>query len=110
MGLEKLIEERIKEAIERGEFDDLAGKGKPLDLSAYFQTPEDLRLGYSILRSAGFLPEEARLLKEVEELRERLTRTEDPTMRARLERQIADKQAQHAMLMERRRRRGGNFK
>ncbi|MER3428728.1 MAG: DUF1992 domain-containing protein [Pyrinomonas sp.] len=106
MGLEKIIEERIKEAIERGEFNDLVGKGKPLDLAPYFQTPEDLRLGYSVLRSAGFLPEEARLLKEVEGLREQLARAEDQSARTELERQIADRQARYAMLMERRRRRG----
>ena len=46
---EKLIEEIIREAMEKGEFDNLPGKGKPLDLDAYFATPEDVRLGYSVL-------------------------------------------------------------
>jgi len=32
MSLENVIEKQIREAIERGEFDDLEGKGKPLDL------------------------------------------------------------------------------
>ena len=45
------VDKIIREAIERGEFDELKGKGKPLDLDAYFATPEDIRMAYSILKS-----------------------------------------------------------
>jgi hypothetical protein len=31
--LETLVEKRIREAMEKGEFDNLPGKGEPLDLS-----------------------------------------------------------------------------
>ena len=31
-GYQKIIEKKIKEAVEKGEFDNLPGKGKPLDL------------------------------------------------------------------------------
>jgi hypothetical protein len=31
--LESLVEKKIREAIEQGEFDDLPGKGKPVDTS-----------------------------------------------------------------------------
>jgi len=34
MAFEKIAEEKIQEAIATGEFDDLPGKGKPLDLDA----------------------------------------------------------------------------
>src|SRR5215813_15494559 len=74
---EKLIEEKIREAMERGEFDDLPGKGKPLDLDAYFATPEDVRLGYSVLKSAGCLPVEVELQNEVESLKARLAVCDD---------------------------------
>ena len=36
---EKTAEAKIKEAIAKGELDNLPGKGKPLDLSDYFRTP-----------------------------------------------------------------------
>ena len=49
MSLNKAVEARIKEAMERGEFSNLPGRGKPLDLSAYFETPEELRLAELIL-------------------------------------------------------------
>src|SRR5215813_4277554 len=74
---EKLIEEKIREAMEKGEFDDLPGKGKPLDLDAYFATPEDVRLGYSVLKSAGCLPVEVELQNEVESLKARLAVCDD---------------------------------
>jgi hypothetical protein len=41
---------KSREAIATGEFHNLPGKGKPLDLGAYFATPEDLRMGYSKCR------------------------------------------------------------
>ncbi len=65
----KLIENKILEAMEAGEFDDLPGKGKPLDLNDYFATPADMRLGYSILKSARCLPVEVELRKEIEALK-----------------------------------------
>ena len=49
MSFEKIVEALIKEAQERGDFDNLKGKGQPIDLNAYFETPEDMRLAYSAL-------------------------------------------------------------
>jgi hypothetical protein len=69
-GFEKLIEERIRRAQERGEFDDLPGSGRPLVLEDDRHVPEDLRLAYKILKNAECLPPEVQLRKEIE-------RTED---------------------------------
>ena len=53
---ESLIDQKIREAIERGEFDNLPGKGEPVDLSENpFEDPE-LRLAHRMLRNAGFAP------------------------------------------------------
>lgn len=60
MSIESAIEEKIKQAIARGEFDNLAGKGKALDLNTYFNTPEDVRMGYSILKSNDFVPKRSK--------------------------------------------------
>ncbi len=88
---EKLIEEKIREAMERGEFDDLPGKGKPLDLDAYFATPEDVRLGYSVLKSAGCVPVEVELQKEIESLKARLDVSDDERERQSLRKEIEGK-------------------
>lgn len=54
--LESLTERKIREAIENGEFDDLPGKGEPIDLRENpFEDP-DLRIVYRLLRNAGFAP------------------------------------------------------
>jgi hypothetical protein len=62
---DKIAEERIREAIERGEFDDLPGKGEPLDLEDDSHLPADLRLAYKILKNADCLPPELELRKEI---------------------------------------------
>lgn len=54
--LESLTEKRLREAIEDGEFDDLPGKGEPIDLQENpFEDP-DLRVMHRLLRNAGFAP------------------------------------------------------
>lgn len=54
--LESLAEKSLREAIERGEFDNLPGKGEPLDLEENpFEDP-DLRTVHRLLRNAGFAP------------------------------------------------------
>ncbi|MGH9904218.1 MAG: DUF1992 domain-containing protein, partial [Pyrinomonadaceae bacterium] len=46
----------LREAIEAGEFDDLPGKGQPIDLNENpFEDP-DLRVVHKLLRDAGFAP------------------------------------------------------
>ncbi len=62
---EKLADERIKEAVKRGDFDDLPGKGKPLTLEDDSHLPADIRLAYKILKNANCLPPELELRKEI---------------------------------------------
>jgi len=97
---EKLIEEIIREAMEKGEFDDLPGKGKPLDLDAYFATPEDVRLGYSVLKSAGCLPVEVELQNEIESLKARLGVCDDERERQSLRKEIEGKTLKLNLLMD----------
>jgi len=54
--LESLTEKKLREAIENGEFDDLPGKGEPIDLKENpFEDP-DLRVVHRLMRNAGFAP------------------------------------------------------
>ena len=88
--LERLAEERIREAMERGEFDDLPLAGKPLPLESNGFVPEDLRLAYKLLKDAGYLPPEMELRKEIVSLRELLATVEDDVERLKLGRRIND--------------------
>ena len=75
--MDKIAEERIREAIERGEFDDLPGKGKPLDLEDDSHLPPDLRMAYKILKNADCLPPELELRKEIRTTEELLAGVQD---------------------------------
>ncbi len=82
-GFEKIVEERIRKAQEKGEFQNLPGAGQPLDLTDDLQIPEDLRLPYKILKNAGCLPPEIALKKEIHQTEELLARMPETADRYR---------------------------
>lgn len=104
MSIESAIEQKIREAIGRGEFDNLAGSGKPLDLDAYFNTPEDLRLAFSILKSNDFVPEEVEIMKEIASLKEKLESSTEEAAVAALREKINQRSLALALLLDRCRR------
>ncbi len=105
MSIEKFIDEQIRKAIEAGEFENLPGKGKPIDLRAYFETPEELRMAYSILKSNDFAPQEVEVLKEIDALRSKLDSCTDEEQKDRLRNEISDKQLAFDLLIEKPKRR-----
>ena len=100
MSFDKLVEEKIKEAQQRGEFDNLPGKGKPIDLSAYFETPEDIRLAQSVLKNSGFTSREVELLNEIAALKQILAAGVDETKKPEILKQIQEKQIEFSLRME----------
>ena len=75
--IERLAEQRILEAQRKGDFNDPAGKGKPLNLEDHSQVPEDLRMAYHVLRNAHVLPPEAELIKDIRILEDLLKHIQD---------------------------------
>lgn len=104
MSIESAIEQKIREAIARGEFDNLPGSGKPLDLDAYFNTPEDLRMAFSILKSNDFVPDEVELFKEIDGLRDKIKGTADEAETAKLTAKLNERKLALQLLLDRRRR------
>ena len=84
------IEAKIKKAMADGKFDNLQGKGKPLDLKRYSEIPEHLRPAYHILKNAGFVPEEVRLKKDMETIKDKFRNCKSPTEKDRLLKEFAD--------------------
>ena len=74
---QKIIEKRIKEAQENGDFDNLPGKGKPIHLEDDRNIPEELRLTYKILKNADCLPPELELRKEIRTMEDMLDNIPD---------------------------------
>ncbi len=68
-GWESAVEKSIREAMERGDFDNLPGQGKPLDLRRDPNTPPDWEMAFKLLQDAGFAPAWIELDKELREAR-----------------------------------------
>jgi hypothetical protein len=104
MSIESAIEQKIREAIARGEFDNLPGSGKPLDLDAYFNTPEDLRMAFSILKSNDFVPEEVEIFREIDRLNDQIKATDDEAEAAQLTARLNERKLVLRLLLDRRRK------
>jgi hypothetical protein len=87
----KIAEEKIREAQRNGAFDDLPGKGRPLVLEDWSSVPEELRIGYHILKNAHILPPEADLKRDIYTLEDLLKHVEDDEERKKLSRSIQAK-------------------
>ena len=100
MSFDRIVETLIKEAQARGDFDNLPGKGKPVDLSNYFNTPEDVRIAQSVLRNAGIVPPEIELLQEIAALKGKLSNTHTDFESTKIRKLLTDKQLQFDLLIE----------
>lgn len=76
-GFDRIIEERIRNAQQKGEFENLEGSGKPLIFNDETHVLEELRLVYKILKNADILPPEIELKKEIERTEDLLRGMED---------------------------------
>lgn len=63
-----IAEKRIQDAIEKGEFEDLPGSGRPLELDDDPLVPADVRMAYRILKNAGLVPPEVVHRREIADL------------------------------------------
>ena len=103
MAWERIAENKIREAMQDGEFDNLPGSGKPIDLDDYFKLPADLRVAYSLLKGANCVPAEIELLNEIAALERRLA-TAPAAQQTALQRTLTSRRAELAILLERARR------
>lgn len=69
-----IAEQRIQDAEKNGAFDNLPGKGRPLDLESDAAVPEELRMAYTVLRNAGYVPPEVADRRELDDLLDLLER------------------------------------
>ncbi|NEV61897.1 DnaJ family domain-containing protein [Thiorhodococcus minor] len=80
--IDKLAEQHIQAAIERGDLSGLPGEGRPLSDEGLSMVPEQLRAGYRLLKNAGYLPPELEALSAIEDTQALLARITDPEARA----------------------------
>jgi hypothetical protein len=69
--IEIIADRKIKEAQDEGAFDNLPGKGKPLNLEADARVPPELRAAYRMMKEAQLLPDWVQLDKDLRLRQER---------------------------------------
>jgi hypothetical protein len=67
--IEIISERKTREAQEEGAFDNLPGRGKPLNLETDSRVPAELRAAYRIMKEAQVLPDWIQLDKEIRQHR-----------------------------------------
>ncbi len=82
-GLDAVAEERILEAIRRGDLDNLPGAGKPLELDDDTLVPPEARIANRVLKNAGLVPLEVLERRELAALEGEIPRIADTADRAR---------------------------
>lgn len=99
-----IVEEIISQAIQRGELDNLPGKGKPLEESTPnpFATPEETMLS-RVLKSAGLLPIEVQILREMEEVKQRIEACKSDSDKQALKKRLHGLQQKYDIQMDARR-------
>jgi len=102
--MERPIDMIIREAAAKGAFDNLPGRGKPQRFDEEGATPEELRMGYTVLKNSGHLPEEVEWMKEIDELKDHLAVTTDPAERAGILKRIEERQVRVRIFLESMRR------
>lgn len=66
--LDELAEKHILAAERKGDFDNLAGSGRPLQLDDDSHVHPELRATYRILKNSGYLPPELEMRREAVQL------------------------------------------
>jgi hypothetical protein len=83
--MQRLAERRIEEAMRQGKFDNLPGRGKPCDLEP-MPIDENARMiwwALRLMKNAGHTPDEIRLRRQVESLKDELSQaTSESRVRA----------------------------
>ncbi|MFZ3591426.1 DUF1992 domain-containing protein [Bacillus sp. DJP31] len=70
-------EDKIRRAYEEGEFKDLPGYGKPLELEDLSSIPQELRMAYKMLKNGGYNPEEHKLKSEMKTIEDLIASSKD---------------------------------
>ena len=102
----KLLEDHIgrslTESHANGELQNAPSYGKPLNLGdGYNETPDELRMGYKILKDAGVVPPEVELMRQIEAQRQLLSGLPEDHAAARTGRQrLSEMQQQLALRLE----------
>lgn len=95
-------EDRIKKAYKDGEFENLPGLGKPMEIEDLSAIPEELRMAYRLMKNAGFTEGESQLRQEMMTIEELIKKCDDSTEKASLQNKLNEKLLRYNQLMSKR--------
>lgn len=76
-----IAEQKIAQALQKGDLNSPKWKNKPLPLDDDHMVPDDLKMAYKILKNAGYLPPELEMKKEISRIEQLIAQTEDEHVR-----------------------------
>ncbi len=97
-----IAEDRIKKAIQEGEFDNLPGQGKPLKLDDMSHIPKELRVAYKVLKNSNMLDDVEQLKKDISSIEDLLFACDDLKEVENLKQKKREKQVRIESLMKKR--------
>ena len=98
-----LSEQRIKKAYEDGDFKELSGFGKPMNLDDDLGVPQELKMAHRILKNAGFSPEEMNVKKEMMQIEDLIRVCEDDLEKEELRRSLNEKMVRYNSMLSKKR-------
>lgn len=99
----RITEEKIRKAYEDGEFENLPGFGKPLELEDMSHVPPEMRMAYKIMKNSGMM-EEQQLKTEIEYLEDLIKGAHDDLEESRLKVRLNEKQLRFNQLMQKKKK------
>jgi hypothetical protein len=102
----RLVEDHIGRSLAQsekdGELRTARSFGKPLDLGdGYEQTPAVVRMGYKILKDAGFVPFEVELMRDIEVLNRAVAELQEGDAKRVQQQRLSELRQQLALMLER---------
>ena len=85
------LEAQVRAARERGELDDLPGRGKPLQLDEFDHLPSEKRFAALLMRSMRELPVALALVREIRAFRELIEHCHSDAEREQLRSKVQQK-------------------
>jgi hypothetical protein len=98
--LQRIGEQRLKEAVEAGHLDDFPGKGEPLDLEDLSRIAPEMRQSYMLLKGHGFVSEASQISGEIVSVHTLLKACRDDEERERLSTEQRRLRLRYSMLLE----------
>ncbi|WP_096155745.1 J-domain-containing protein [Bacillus sp. FJAT-45066] len=99
MDFSRITDDKIRKAYEDGEFEQLPGYGKKLELEDLSNVPPELRMAYKIIKNAG-MAEEEQVRSEIQYIEDLIDKAHDSLEEDRLRVRLNEKLIRFNQLME----------